>query len=504
MKAIILAGGRGTRLRPLTATCPKPLLPVGNLPILARILFALRKQEIRDFLFLLHYQPERFKCMLGTGEKFDAHFEYVELDRDLGTAGSVKHISEYIRETSLIYSADILAEVPVQRMLDFHHLKKALVTIALSPMPAPLAYGIVLRRGDGSIARFLEKPSWPQVFSDWINSAIYMIEPGLLAHIPNHGAFAMFEKEVFPPLAAARAPIYGFPLYGYWRDVGTPEDLRLANIDFIHGNLPFAMLTPQEEDHMRLALDANERPGMWAGEHTHIAAEALVHESVIGNYCEIAAGAKIMRSVILDGVAVATEAQIEGAIVMNGARIGANARVQEDSLIGEGAILGETAMLYRNSAVRPYSRLTNGRILKPQKILPTSYLRRFVDGGNLLGSPYDNFSTEFLHWVGRAFASQQNSKNGAPLPFLLATAHREVFASSFEALAEGLVASGAHVHLLSNVSLPVTRKKMQIARYHGALYLGGEDYSDLLRVMLLHGNSENFSTLEACALERTE
>jgi len=504
VKAIILAGGLGTRLRPLTTTCPKPLLPVGNLPLLVRIIHSLRKQEIRDFLFLLHYQPEQFKNALGNGEEFDAHFEYVAIDKDLGTAGSVKYLGAHIRETSLIYSADILAEVPVQRMLDFHYLKKALVTIALYPMPAPLAFGIVLRRSDGSIARFLEKPSWPQVFSDWINSAIYIIEPELLEHIPHPGAFTMFEKEVFPPLAAARARIFGFPLYGYWRDVGTPEDLRLANIDFIHGNLPFAMLTPAEEERMRRTSTAESSHDLWRGENTAIAAGACIEETLVGKNCRIAAGAHISRSVILDDVEIGEHARIQGAIIMNGARVGAGAQLHEDCLIGAGARLGEVAVLHKNAAVKPNGRIANLRVITPQKVMPTGYLRRFVDGGNLLGAPHDSFNSEFLHWVGKAFAAQQNTKPGAAHPMLLATANREVFAESFHALAQGLSASGFAVHLLSDVTVPITRKKLRDGQYAGALYLGWEDFSGLLRVVLLHPDGENFSILETCALERAE
>ncbi len=504
MKAIILAGGLGTRLRPLTLTRPKPLLPVGNLPILTRIIFSLRKQEIRDFLFLLHYQPEHFKRTLGNGQAFDAHFEYVDLERDLGTAGSVKYIGDQIRETSLVYSADILAEVPVQRMLDFHHLKKSLVTIALYPMPAPLAFGIVLRRGDGSIARFLEKPSWPQVFSDWINSAIYMMEPGLVEHIPNHAAFAMFEKEVFPPLAAAHARIFGFPLYGYWRDVGTPEDLRRANIDFIRGNLPFAMLTQAEAEHMRLASGANAQHDLWIGENTRLAAKVVMQETVIGKNCSVAAGARISSSVIGDEVQIAEGAHLEGAIIMDKVRLGRGVRLQEDSLIGAGASIGATAILHRNATVKPGGHIAEARVLNPQKILPTGYLRRFVDGGNLLGSPHESFNLEFLHWVGRSFAAQQSGKGGAADPFLLATASREVLGDSFWALARGLSAGGRDLHLLDSVTLPIARKHLANNHYAGALYVGWEDFLGLLRVVPLHPTGENFSTLEACALERAE
>lgn len=503
MKAIILAGGMGTRLRPLTTTCPKPLLPIGNLPLLARIILSLRRQDICDFVFLLHYQPGQFKRTLGNGDAFDARFEYVEIEEDLGTAGSVKHIGGQINETCLIYSADILAEVPVQRMLDFHHAKKSLVTLALYPMPAPLAFGIVLRRGDGSIARFLEKPSWPQVFSDWINSGVYIIEPGLMAHIPA-GAFAMFEKEVFPPLAAAQAPIFGFPLHGYWRDVGTPEDLRLANIDFLHGHLPSMMLTAPEQEQMRPASSGAKPRALWLGENSSIAAEAGVQETVVGRNCRIAAGAKISRSVILDGVQIGAAAHLEGAVIMNRARLGAGVHLFEDVLIGAGATLGDGAILQKNAAVKPGEHIPDKSILTAQKILPTGYIRRYVDGGNLLGAPGDNFNAELLRWVSKAFASQQNSTGGTAQPILLATSETEIFNESFQALADGLCAAGAETHLLREVTLPMVRNLLPAGSYAGGLYLGWEDFSGLLRVALLHPNGKNFSTLEACALERTD
>ncbi|MGH7450106.1 MAG: nucleotidyltransferase family protein, partial [bacterium] len=214
MKAILLAGGLGTRLRPITLTCPKPLLPVGNLPIIQRIIFNLRAQGIKEFVFLLHYQPERFIRTLGDGKAYDAVFDYIVMDKDLSTAGSVKFARGHITETTLIYSADILADLPLRRMLAFHKRRRAMATLVLHPITTPLPYGLVLRESDGRIRRFFEKPTWPQVFSDWINAAIYLIEPELLDHIPDKDRPVFFEQEVFPPLAAAKAAIFGFPFEG--------------------------------------------------------------------------------------------------------------------------------------------------------------------------------------------------------------------------------------------------------------------------------------------------
>lgn len=503
MKAIILAGGLGTRLRPLTSTCPKPLLPIGNLPIVARIILALRRQNIREFTFLLHYKPEQFIETLGKGEAFDAVFHYECLERDLSTAGSVKFIADKITETSLVFSADILAEVPVAEMLAFHESRKALVTIALHPMPAPLPFGIVLRQPDGRIKRFLEKPTWPQVYSDWINSAVYIIAPELLRHIPNHGAPSFFEKEVFPPLAKKGEAIYGFPLSGYWRDVGTPEDLRHANLDLLHGHLPPIMLTEEEQ---RAA-----RQTFLAGEASSIAAGATIQNSVLGKNCRIKAGAKIFNSVLGDQVRVKSNAQINGAIVMNDVHLGERVTLEEDSLIGAGAKLNEGVIVQKNATVRQYRKLAPRKIITALKVLPSGYLRRFVDGGSLLGSSLKNFSCDFMRWVSRAFgqyllallAEKKEPRRSTP-KFLLATASAETLEFWRDALAQGLTATGSAIHIVNDITLPVMRHTLRQQEYSGGIFLSVDDYSGLMRIVLLHGSGENFSTSEACALERID
>lgn len=500
MKALILAGGLGTRLRPLTSTCPKPLLPVGNLPIISRIILALRKQNVREFVFLLHYKPELFIKTLGNGHAFDATFEYECLEKDLSTAGSVKFIGEKITETTLVFSADILAEIPVEAMLRFHRERKALVTIALHPMSAPLPFGIVLREPSGKIKRFLEKPTWPQVYGDWINAAIYLIEPELVAHIPDHGAPSFFEKEVFPPLAKKGAAIYGFPLSGYWRDVGTPEDLRHANLDLLHGRLPEIMLTKEE----RLALKKNAGKSFLAEASSTIAESAHVRDSVLGKNCRVKSGARVLNSVIWDNVTIKSGARLDGAIVMNDVRLGERVILEEESLIGAAARLSEDVIVRKNAVVRQNKKVSAKKTITALKVLPSGYLRRFVDGGSLLGSGSKNFSCDFMRWVGRAVGHYLQDQRAEKKPFLLAVASAEALDFWRAALAQGATAAGSALHVLNDVTLPITRHELRRHEYAGGLHLALDDHSGLLRLTLLHGTGENFSTAEACALERIE
>ncbi len=504
MKAILLAGGLGTRLRPITLTCPKPLLPVGNLPIIQRIVLNLRAQGIKEFVFLLHYQPERFIRTLGDGKAHDAVFDYVIMDKDLSTAGSVKFARSHITETTLIYSSDILADLPLRRMLAFHKRRRAMATLALHPITTPLPYGLVLRERDGRIRRFFEKPTWPQVFSDWINAAIYLIEPELLDHIPGEGRPVFFEQEVFPPLAAAKAAIFGFPLEGYWRDVGTPEDLRMANLDYLHGKLSSLMLAPEEKQR---PVDSTSLIGLGCA----IAPDAHLEASVIGDNSRIESHAKIRGAVIFDEVHLGPGAQVNEAIIMRGAVIEAKAEVHHHAVIAEGARVGAAAIVAANAVVRNEQQIAAGETVPAKRVLPTGYIRRFVDGGNLLGSIDGGMSTDLMRWVGKSFALRQMKAHAdsalsgeRPQALLLATQEEDRFSAWTLALAQGMLSAGCEVYLLESVTLPVARWALQINRYLGGIYLGADRHAALIRLALLHPSAEDFTTEESCSLERID
>ncbi len=508
MKAILLVGGLGTRLRPMTLTCPKPLLPIGNLPLVERLVLNLRAHGIKEFVFLLHYKPERFIAALGDGRRCDAHFHFVTMAEDLSTAGSVKFAREHVTETTLVHSGDILADLPLRRMLAFHRRRRALVTLALHPVAAPLPYGLVLRESDGRIRRFFEKPTWPQVFSDWINASIYLIEPELIDHIPGERRPVLFEQEVFPPLAAANAAIYGFPIEGYWRDVGTPEDLRLANMDYLSGRLPQKMLAPDEHT-WRIPAGEKSVSHFVLGHDCKLAPDAHVETSVIGANCVIASHAKIHGAVIFDGVSIERGALINNAILMRGAGVEAKAEIHQHAVLAENAQIGAAAIVSANAVVRTEAQVAPGETLHAKRVLPTGYLRRFVDGGSLIGSIKAGMSVDLMRWVGKTFVLRQKQKsekdkNDKTMTLLLATEDEDHFNPWARALAQGMLAAGGEVHLLESVTLPLARWALQKGKHAGGIYLGADRHAELLRLAFLQATAEDFSTEETCSLERVD
>lgn len=507
MKAILLAGGLGTRLRPLTLTCPKPLLPIGNLPLLQRIVLNLRAHGVKEFIFLLYYKPELFIEALGNGDWCEAHFHHVVMTQDLSTAGSVKFAQEYITETTLIHSGDILADLPLRRMLAFHQRQRALATLALHPVAAPLPFGLVLRESDGRIRRFFEKPTWPQVFSDWINASIYLIEPELLEHIPSAHRPVFFEQEVFPPLAAAQAPLYGFPLEGYWRDVGTPEDLRLANMDYLSSKLPQKMLAADE---LTWHIPASEKSAShFVIDHdSKLAPDAQIESSVIGANCCIESHAKIHGAVIFDHVHLNKGVKVNNAILMRGVTVDAKAEIHAHAVLAERAQIGATAIIAANAVVRTEACVPPGEMLHAKRVLPTGYIRRFVDGGSLLGSSKGGMSVELARWVGKTFAlrqcQQEKKKKEKTIKLLLATEEEDRFSDWTRALAQGMLSAGCEVNLLESVTLPLARWALQKERYSGGIYLGADRHAELLRLALMHPTGEDFITEETCSLERID
>src|SRR3989339_2146202 len=219
MKAIILAGGLGTRLHPLTINTPKPMIPVANRPLMEYIVELLAKHGIRDIIALLFHKPHIIKNHFGDGKEFGVKMSYVEAHEDYGTAGAVKLATEKFNEPFIVISADLVTNFDLTAAIKYHNSKKSSVTILLTRIANPLPYGIVITNGDGRIKRFLEKPSWSEVFSDTINTGIYILDPEILQYIPPGNSFD-FSQDLFPLLLGESQPLYGYVAEGLWKDIG--------------------------------------------------------------------------------------------------------------------------------------------------------------------------------------------------------------------------------------------------------------------------------------------
>lgn len=264
MKAVVMAGGEGTRLRPMTANQPKPLLPVVNRPIMEHVLRLLKRHGFEDTVVTVQFLATLIRNYFGDGEELGMSLRYVAEEVPLGTAGSVKNAEEHLRgEPFIVISGDALTDIDLTDMVRFHRENGALVTIGLKRVANPLEFGIIIVDDNGRIQRFLEKPTWGQVFSDTVNTGIYIMEPEVLDHVAP-GENVDWSGDVFPKLLKAGAPLYGYIADGYWEDVGTHESYLRAQADVLSGKVD-------------VEIDGFEvSPGIWVAEGAEVDPEAVL------------------------------------------------------------------------------------------------------------------------------------------------------------------------------------------------------------------------------------
>jgi len=325
MQALILAGGKGTRLRPLTMHTPKPIVPIANQPFLLYQLELLKRADVRDVILSLSYQPQKIEDKLGDGTDYNVRISYAVEASPLGTAGAYRNAAALISDTTVVFNGDVLTDIDINDVVRLHREREAAATIVLTPVPNPTAYGLVETEEDGRVRRFLEKPRPDEVTCDTINAGIYILEPRVLDYVPEGEPF-MFEYGVFPQLLERAEPFYAYIWRGYWRDIGTASSYLQANLDVIAGRVKIL-----------------ESPSSERGEKFDAAAE-VQPPSVVDSSCTLKAGVRIINSVVSRNCYMEESATIENSIVRGGTRIGAGSTVQ-GSVIGKGCHIGRAVEL---------------------------------------------------------------------------------------------------------------------------------------------------------------
>ncbi len=366
MKAVVMAGGEGTRLRPLTSNQPKPMVPIVGKPCMEHILELLRLHELDDVVVTLAFMPQAIRSYFGTGETLGMNIEYSVEELPRGTAGSVRLASGALDDTCLVISGDALCDVDLSALIAFHREKGAAVTIGLKSVDNPLEFGIVVTDEGGRVERFLEKPSWGQVFSDTINTGIYVLEPEVLKHVPADRPYD-FSKELFPLLLEMGRPLSGFVLDGYWQDIGNLDQYRQANFDAL-------------DERVRLNIDGIRlRGNVWLGEGAEIDdVEQLEGPAYIGNYCRISRHASVgpysvlsasvalrerartVRSVIDSSTHIGRSTLIEGAIMGRSCDVRDHVRIHEGAAIGDEVTIGSEASIMPHVRIYPYKEVETG------------------------------------------------------------------------------------------------------------------------------------------------
>jgi mannose-1-phosphate guanylyltransferase len=340
MQALILAGGKGTRLRPLTVYTPKPIVPICNRPFLLYQIDTLRRAGIKDITLSLSYQPHKIEQLLGDGSDYGVNLRYTVEPQPMGTAGAYKYAEELIREPTVVFNGDILTDLDLKTVIREHNARGATATIVLTPVENPTAYGLVETEEDGRVRRFLEKPKADEITVNTINAGTYILEPKVLDLIPageNHS----FEYGLFPRLLEQKEDFFAhIPQRTYWIDIGTPERYLRAHMDLLAGLVG--------------RIHLKERRGNFEA-----ATAAEIDElSLIGDDCFIKPGAEVINSILGPGCYIEEKARVENSVLWAHTRIGANARVN-GAIMGRGCHIGRSAQVGHGAVLGDKTSITD-------------------------------------------------------------------------------------------------------------------------------------------------
>ncbi len=304
MKAVILVGGLGTRLRPLTCNTPKPMIPIVNKPFIEHMLERLRDQGIDEAILAVQYLADRFRDSLGDGSRLGIKVHIVEEPEARGTAGAVKNVEHMLDSSTYVFNGDVMTDLDLRAMLAFHRERQSKLTIALTPVEDPTAYGLVETIDAGQISRFLEKPRPEEITTNMINAGTYIIEPEVLRYAPRD-QFYMFERGLFPTMLQEHEPMFGYLSHAYWTDIGKPQTYLEVHHDILMGKLQHAFQGKQiiervwAEGSVTIDLTAHVIGPVVLGPGVTIAAEAqIIGPTVIGANCVVGKGAMIEGAVV--------------------------------------------------------------------------------------------------------------------------------------------------------------------------------------------------------------
>ena len=415
MKAVVMAGGFGTRIQPLTHSIPKPMLPILNRPMMEHTMMSLKEAGITEFIVLLYFKPDVIMDYFKDGSQLGINITYVIPDSDYGTAGAVKKAQEYIGdENFIIISGDLVTDFDFPKIFEYHKSKGSKLTITLTPVDNPLEFGVVIANEEGRIEKFLEKPSWGEVFSDTINTGIYIIEPEILDYIPKNENFD-FAKDLFPLLMKKGIELTAGFAEGYWRDVGNPESYRDVYDDILSGKIKFSIGgTPYKYPDGVLIADENvnidesvEVVGIVVvGQNVTLKKEVKLNNVVIGNDVTIQSGSKIRNTVIWNDVIVGKNAKLDGCVICNHNRIGKNVSAKAGMILAEGCEIGQLVNIEKDVTIWPEKVIEDAAIVSRSMILGNRYKNSIFENGTVVGKSNVELSCEMATKLAEAFAAQ--------------------------------------------------------------------------------------------------
>lgn len=484
MKAVVMAGGRGTRLRPLTCRLPKPMVPLLGRPVLEYSIELLRREGFKDLAVTSFYQPHVLEEFFGNGREWGVSIDYYIEEEPLGTAGSVKNAQGFLDETFLVMSGDALTDFPLKEAFQYHREKGALVTLLLKEVENPLEFGVVMTHEDGHITRFLEKPSWGQVFSDTVNTGIYILEPEVLDFM-EEGEKVDFSRDLFPLLLHEGLPLYGYVTEGYWSDIGSLGEYRRTHQDIISGHVHIEMPRVTKEEGSIFLEEGVEIPDrvdlkgpLYIGSQTQIGEGASISSSVIGSGCSIGAGTHIHDSILWDRVHVGAYGEMRGSLLAENSLLGRQVLMEEGSVLGSRARVGDFSQIRSGVKVWPERNVERRSTLTRHLVKNPTHQRSIFGEHGACGRANLEITPEISCLLGTSFASLMPPASIQ----LITTDHHQVSRINGRALQTGILSTGNTVVEANDLILPVFRYAILRLNLQGGahVHVNPEDPQELI------------------------
>ncbi|WP_332691044.1 sugar phosphate nucleotidyltransferase [Halalkalibacter lacteus] len=506
MKGVIMAGGKGTRLRPLTCSVPKPMVPLVQKPVMQYSIELLKQYGITDIAVTVQYLPDVIRDYFGDGSKFGVNLTYFEETTPLGTAGSVKQAEEFLDEPFIVVSGDALTDFDLKSGVDFHNENNSLVTIFMKQVECPLEFGVIMTDEQDKIVRFLEKPSWSEVFSDTVNTGIYIMDPSIFSYIKKD-AVVDFSKDVFPQLLAEQSAMYGYAADGYWSDIGNLKQYRQAHSDLLNGSLDASIQGTEIEptiwvgENVIIEEGAKIEGPVSIGSNTIIRSGAhLGQHTVVGSDTTISNRASLKRSVLWNGNYLGDDSELRGATLCHGVTVGTKATLYEDAVIGHHTVIGEEAKIQPEVKVWPYKRVEAATTVPQAYVWNEVGAQSLLKGHRASGVANVEMTPEDASKLGAAYGSLLNQGTKV----LIASDNHPFSQVMKLSLIQSLQASGIHVVELGETMLPILRYSVEMADAGGGIYLRIADRAQEKQMVIEFFNEQGFpiSTSEQRELEQ--
>lgn len=498
-KAVIMAGGFGTRLRPLTMNLPKPMVPVMNIPMMEHIVHLLKKHNFDEITSVLYFQPNVITDHFGDGSKFGMDMSYVKAVADYGTAGAVRNAAEHLKSRFIVISGDVLTDFDLTKALEFHKKNKAMATVLLTRVDKPLQYGIVMTDDKGQITRFLEKPSWGQVFSDTINTGIYILEPEVLDLIPYREEFD-FSQDLFPAMLQKNLPLFGYVAEGYWRDIGNLDEYQAGQYDCLSGKVNFSFTQDDTiNKNNKIAPTTIFKGNNDIGIGTTIGEDSVITNSIIGKNVKIGNGVKLTNVSIWDNVTIGDFAELNFDVICSNCNIGDRAFVSENVFIAENCKIGKDAKINSNIKLWPNKIVEDGATLSISLIQEDKWQRELFSGARITGISNIEINPEFGAKLGASLGMTLKDSSTV----LVTRAPDEASRIIERSLTAGLSSVGINVFDLQKIPIPQTRMEMQSEKFDLGVHIRrSQRFPNYTDIIIFHKDGHDIPISVTKKIER--